>query len=66
MSDSASKLAWEAQNTVRVSTKINKNQNPELYNALMNAESRGGLARELMQEGLEARKAKLNKMLQPD
>lgn len=51
MADSDAKKKWEAENTVKVAVKINKNQDPELYAALSKAESKSQLARELMQIG---------------
>lgn len=52
MPDSKSKTAWEAQNVIQVKVKINRNQDPELYALFTRAESRSGLARDLMNQAI--------------
>ena len=50
--DHPSKTAWEAENIVQVKVKINRNQDPELYELLTKADSKSGTARELLRAGL--------------
>lgn len=52
MPDSKSKTAWEAQNVIQVKVKVNRNQDPELYELLSKAPSRSGLARDLMNQAI--------------
>lgn len=52
MPDSKSKTAWEAENVIQVKVKVNRNQDPELYELLSNAPSRSGLARDLMNKAI--------------
>lgn len=52
MPDSKSKTAWEAQNVIQVKVKVNRNQDPELYALFTRAESRSGLARDLMNQAI--------------
>ena len=63
MSRGLALLDWQAANEVRVRIKVNRNQNPELFKALSEADSKSGLARELMREGFEIRKQELEKQL---
>lgn len=51
MADHESKIKWEQENVVSVLIKINRNQDPALYESLKNADSKSGLARELMRIG---------------
>ena len=51
MADHPSKVRWEQDNVIKLTVKINKNQDPELFAAFSKAESKGQLARELMQIG---------------
>ena len=53
MPDSKSKTAWEAQNVIQVKVKVNRNQDPELYELLSKAPSRSGLARDLMNQAIK-------------
>lgn len=53
MPDSKSKTAWEAQNVIQVKVKINRNQDPELYELFTKATSRSGLARDLMTQAIK-------------
>lgn len=50
--DHPSKTAWEAENVIRVCLKINRNQDPELYELLTKAGSKSGTARDLLRAGL--------------
>lgn len=52
MADHPSKVRWEAENVVQVKIKINRNQDPELYELLTKAESKSGLARDLMKKAI--------------
>ena len=54
MADPKSKTAWETQNVIQVLIKINRNQDPELYELLTKAPSKSGAARELLRAGLTA------------
>ena len=51
-SDHPSKNRWEKENTVQVLVKINRNQDPELYELLTKAPSKSGTARDLLRAGL--------------
>ena len=54
MPDHPSKIKWEAENTVKVLLKVNRNQDPELYDLLQQANgSRGTILRDLAREGLK-------------
>lgn len=53
MPDSKAKLAWERENVININVKINRNQDPELYRILSEAESRGGKIRELLRLALK-------------
>jgi len=50
--DHPSKNRWEKENTVQVLIKINRNQDPELYELLTKAPSKSGTARDLLRAGL--------------
>jgi hypothetical protein len=50
--DHPSKTRWEKQNMVQVIVKVNRNQDPELYELLTTANSKSGAARDLMRAGL--------------
>lgn len=52
MADHPSKTRWEKENTVQVVIKINRNQDPELFELLTRAESKSGTARDLLRAGL--------------
>lgn len=43
--DSAAKKRWECENVLTVTVKVNRNQDPDFYDALRFAESRAGLVR---------------------
>ena len=53
MPDSKSKTAWESQNVIQVKVKINRNQDPELYELFTKAPSKSGLARDLMNQAIK-------------
>ena len=48
MQDSQAKSSWEKENVLKVLVKVNRNQNPQLFDLLQKADSKSGLARELM------------------
>jgi hypothetical protein len=50
MADSVSKRRWIEENTIKVTLKINRNQDPELYQMLQHSENRSGLIRELIKK----------------
>lgn len=52
MADAKSKVRWEAENVIKIGLKINRNQDPELYELLSKAPSRSGLARDLMNQAI--------------
>ena len=52
MADHPSKTRWEKENTVQVVIKINRNQDPELFELLTKADSKSGTARDLLRAGL--------------
>lgn len=53
MPDAKSKVRWEAENVLKIGLKINRNQDPELYELLSKAPSRSGLARDLMNRAIK-------------
>ena len=57
MRDTEAKQNWEKENAIPVTVRINKNQDPELYELFMKADSRSNAARELMQLAIERRLA---------
>lgn len=52
MPDAKSKVRWEAENVLKIGLKINRNQDPELYDLLSKAPSKSGLARDLMNQAI--------------
>lgn len=56
MRDHPSKSAWEHENVIKVTVKVNRNRDPELYEVLSKADSKSGLARELMSKGIKNQK----------
>nr|DAQ11703.1 MAG TPA: hypothetical protein [Caudoviricetes sp.] len=53
--DLPSKTAWEAENVIVARAKINRNQDPALYNYLSQAPSRSQAVRELLRAGLSSK-----------
>ena len=53
MADAKSKVRWEAENVLKIGLKINRNQDPELYSLFATAESRSGLARDLLNQAIK-------------
>lgn len=56
MPDPKSKTAWETENVIQVKVKVNRNQDPELYDLLSKAPSKSGLARDLMNQAIRKEK----------
>ena len=56
MPDAKRKGGWEAENVLKIGRKINRNQDPELYELLSKAPSRSGLARDLLNQAIKGRK----------
>lgn len=52
--DHPSKTRWEAENVIKVGLKVNRNQDPELFELLVKAENKAGVIRELLRLGLTA------------
>lgn len=53
MPDHPSKTTWEAANVIKVGLKINRNQDPELFELLTKAENKAGVIRDLLKKALE-------------
>ena len=57
--DHPSKTAWERENVIKLTIKINRNQDPELFELFTREQgSRGALAKELLRAGLTTRTEK--------
>lgn len=55
--DHPSKTNWERENVIKLTIKINRNQDPELYELFTREQgSRSAQAKDLMRKGLEANK----------
>lgn len=55
--DHPSKINWERENVIKLTIKINRNQDPELYELFTREQgSRSAQAKDLMRKGLEASK----------
>lgn len=51
--DHPSKVNWERENVIKLTVKINRNQEPELYELFTRESgSKGALAKELLRAGL--------------
>lgn len=53
MADSKSKIAWEKENVIVARAKINRNQDPELYELLSKSENIGATVRELLRQAIK-------------
>ena len=52
--DYPSKVNWERENVIKLTVKINRNQDPELYELFTREQgSRGALAKDLMRKGAQ-------------
>jgi hypothetical protein len=58
MPDHPSKTRWEAENVIKISIKINRNQDPELFHLLQQADSKNQVIRNLLRAGLTTRQEK--------
>lgn len=58
VTDRDSKRAWEKENVIQCAVKVNRNQDPELYELLKNSYSASGMLRDLAREALAARKSR--------
>ena len=56
MADPKSKIAWEADNVIKVGLKINRNQDPELYDLLSKAENKSAVIRDLLQQTMDQKR----------
>lgn len=52
MPDHPSKVRWEKENVIVARVKINRNQDPELYNYLSEATNQAQATRDLLRAGL--------------
>ena len=52
MADHPSKTRWEADNVIKVGLKINRNQDPELFELLTKAENKSAVIRDLLKQAL--------------
>jgi hypothetical protein len=50
-----SQKRWNAENTVCVNLRINKNQDPELFELLTKAENKSAVIRELIAKAIETK-----------
>lgn len=50
--DSAAKKAWEAEHVIVARAKINKNQDPELFEILTKSENIGQTVRDLLRKAV--------------
>lgn len=57
MRDTEAKIRWESENVLVARVKVNRNQDPELYQFLKECDSQAKATRELLRLGLEAKKA---------
>lgn len=53
MAEPKSQARWNAENTVCVNLRINRNQDPELYELLTKAENKSAVIRELLQKAMD-------------
>ena len=51
--DHPSKTRWEAENVIKVGLKINRNQDPELYELLTKADNKSAVIRDLLQKAMD-------------
>lgn len=53
MADSQAKRSWTAENTVCVNLRINRNQDPELFELLTKADNKSGVIRDLLKKAMD-------------
>lgn len=56
MADSEAKRKWAADNTICVNLRINKNQDPHLFELLTKAHNKSSVIRELLKKALNTDK----------
>ena len=52
MADPKSKIAWEADNVIKVGLKINRNQDPELFELLTKTDNKSAVIRDLLKQAM--------------
>ena len=52
MAEPKSQRRWNAENTVCVNVRINRNQDPELFELLTKADNKSGAIRELLKKAM--------------
>jgi hypothetical protein len=53
MADSQAKRNWTRENTICVNLRINRNQDPKLFELLTKADNKSAVIRELLQKAME-------------
>ena len=53
MAESEARKKWFAENTVCVNIRINRNQDPKLFELLTKADNKSAVIRELLQKAME-------------
>lgn len=53
MPEPKSQARWNAENTVCVNLRVNRNQDPELYELLTKADNKSAVIRELLQKAMD-------------
>ena len=53
MPDSKAKRAWNAENTICVNLRINRNQDPELFELLTKADNKSAVIRDLLKKATQ-------------
>ena len=53
MAEPKSQSRWNAENTVCVNLRINRNQDPELYELLTKADNKSAVIRDLLQKAMD-------------
>ena len=56
IADHPSKIAWEKENVIVARAKINRNQDPELFEILTKSENIGATVRELLRKAIATEK----------
>ncbi len=56
MKDHYTKSRWEQENVIRVTVKVNRNQDPDLFDLLTKSTSKSGTIRELLREAIQRKK----------
>ena len=53
MAEPKSQARWNAENTVCVNLRVNRNQDPELFELLTKADNKSAVIRELLQKAMD-------------